>query len=76
MYNQQVKWLIKKSYQWLEKASLKDSTEALVMAVQVQPLRTRSAETGVYHKDAPETVHHIVAGFKMQAGKTYTERHN
>ena len=27
-------------------------------------------------KDAPETVQHIVAGCKMQAGSAYMERHN
>ena len=77
---------IRKSYQWLEKAGLTDSTEALILAAQEQALGTRSIEAGVYHtrqdprcrlcKDASETVQHIVAGCKMQAGTAYTERHN
>lgn len=37
---------IKKSYQWLEKAILKDSTE--------QVLRTRSIEAGVTHTAGPK----------------------
>ncbi|KAF7670308.1 hypothetical protein LDENG_00271880, partial [Lucifuga dentata] len=69
---------------WLEKAGLKDSTEALIIAAQEQALSTRSIEAGVYHsrqdpqlcKDAPETVQHILAGCKMLAGTAYTERHN
>ncbi len=40
---------IKKSYQWLEKAELKDSTEALIMLVKEEALSTRSIEAGVYH---------------------------
>lgn len=36
-----------KSYQWLNKARMKDSTEALIMAEQEQALSTR--EAGVYH---------------------------
>ncbi|CAK6977960.1 zinc-binding domain-containing protein%2C partial [Scomber scombrus] len=74
---------INKSSQWLEKAGLRDSTEALIMAAQEQALSTRSIEAGVYHsrqdprcrlcKDAPETVQHIVAGCKMQSGTVYKE---
>ena len=77
---------IRKSYQWLEKAGLTDSTEALILAAQEQALGTRSIEAGVYHtrqdprcrlcKEASETVQHIVAGCKMQAETAYTERHN
>ena len=88
MYHQQIAEVadIRKSYQWLEKAGLADSTEALILAAQEQALGTRSIEAGVYHtrqdprcrlcKDASETVQHIVAGCKMQAGTAYTERHN
>ena len=88
MYHRQIEEVadIKKSYQWLEKAGLKDSTEALIMAAQEQALSTRSIEVGIYHtrqdprcrlcKDAPETVQHIIAGCKMQAGTAYMERHN
>ncbi len=88
VYHRQIEEVadIKKSYQWLEKAGLKDSTEALIMAAQEQALSTRSIEAGVYHtrqdprcrlcKDAPETVQHITAGCKMQAGSAYMERHN
>ena len=77
---------MKKSFQWLEKASLEDSTEALVMATQVRALRTRSTETGVFHirkdpmsslcQDAPETVQHMAAEHKLLAGTTFTERQN
>ncbi len=38
-----------KSYQWLERAGLKDSTEALLITAQEQTLSTRSIEAGVYH---------------------------
>ncbi|CAK6954711.1 zinc-binding domain-containing protein%2C partial [Scomber scombrus] len=77
---------IKKSYQWLEKTGLKDSTEELIVAAQEQALSTRSIKAGVYHtrqdprcrlhKDAPQTVQHIIAGCKMQAGTAYIEHHN
>lgn len=88
MYHRQIEEVadIEKTYQWLEKAGLKDSTEALIMAAQEQALNTRSIEAGVYHtrqdprcrlcKEAPETVQHITAGCKMLAGKAYLERHN
>ena len=88
MYHRQIEEVadIQKSYQWLDKAGLKDSTEALIMAAQEQALSTRSIEAGVYHtrqdprcrlcKDAPETIQHITAGCKMLAGKAYMERHN
>ena len=62
---------IEKSYQWLEKAGLKDSKETLKMAAQEQALSTRAIEAGVYDirydprcwlcKEASEAVHHIVA---------------
>ncbi|KAK7930440.1 hypothetical protein WMY93_006835 [Mugilogobius chulae] len=77
---------LKKSYQWLERAGLKDSTEALILAAQEQALSTRAIEAQIYHtrqdprcrlcKEAPETVQHITAGCKMLAGKAYMERHN
>ena len=88
MYHQQIEEVadIVKTYQWLEKAALKDSTEALIMAAQEQALNTRSIEARIYHsrqdprcrlcKDAPETIQHITAGCKMLAGKAYMERHN
>ena len=75
-----------KSYQWLERAGLKDSIEALIIAAQEQALSTRSIEAGIYHtrqdlrcrrcREASKTVQHIVAGCKMQTGTAYTERHN
>ncbi|CAJ0940348.1 unnamed protein product [Ranitomeya imitator] len=72
-----------KSYQWLEKTGLRDSTEALIIAAQEQALSTRSIEAGIYHtrqdprcKLCSETIQHIVAGCKMQAGTAYTKRHN
>ena len=40
---------IRKTYQWLEKDGLKDSTETLIMAAEEQALNTRSMEAGVYH---------------------------
>ncbi|XP_078022977.1 uncharacterized protein LOC144462717 [Epinephelus lanceolatus] len=77
---------IKKTYQWLKNAGLTDSAEALIITAQEQALSTRAIEARVYHsrsdqrcrlcKDAPETVQHIVAGCKMQAGSAYMERHN
>ncbi|KAM6449746.1 uncharacterized protein PHA67_017094 [Liasis olivaceus] len=77
---------IRKSYQWLERAGLKDSTEALIIATQKQAPSTRSIEVGVYHsrqgprcrlcREASETVQHIMAGCKMQARTAYTEWHN
>ncbi|XP_054913489.1 uncharacterized protein LOC129377515 [Poeciliopsis prolifica] len=88
MYHQQITQVadISKSYQWLEKAGLKDSTEALILAAQEQALNTRAIEAQIYHtrqdprcrlcKEAPETVQHITAGCKILAGKAYMERHN
>uniref|UniRef100_A0A3B3HDB2 HAT C-terminal dimerisation domain-containing protein n=1 Tax=Oryzias latipes TaxID=8090 RepID=A0A3B3HDB2_ORYLA len=77
---------INKSYQWLERAGLQDSTEALILAAQEQALSTRAIEAQIYHtrqdprcrlcKEAPETIQHITAGCKMLAGKAYMERHN
>ena len=77
---------IKKSYQWLDRAGLKDSTEALIMAAQEQALSTRAIEAQIYHtrqdprcrlcKEANETIQHITAGCKMLAGKAYMECHN
>ncbi|XP_051911362.1 uncharacterized protein LOC127593748 [Hippocampus zosterae] len=77
---------LKKSYQWLERASLRDSTEALILAAQEQALSTRAIDAQIYHtrqdpmcrlcKEAPETIQHITAGCKMLAGKAYMERHN
>ncbi|KAK1803953.1 hypothetical protein P4O66_003890 [Electrophorus voltai] len=59
---------MEKSYRWLEKAGLKDGTEALIMAAQEQALNARSVEAGIHHtrrdprrrlcKDAPETMQH------------------
>lgn len=85
MYHQQVQKLayIKKSYQWPEKAGLKDTTEAQMMAAQEQALSTKSTETRIYHsrqdprcrlyKDAPEIVQHTIAKCMTQAGTAYTE---
>ncbi|KAL4005205.1 hypothetical protein ACER0C_004918 [Sarotherodon galilaeus] len=51
MYHRQIAEVadIQKSYQILDKAGLKDSTEALILAVQEQALCTRSIEAAVYH---------------------------
>ena len=74
MYHRQMKEVsdMEKTYQWMEKAGLKDSTEALLMAAQEQALNTRAIEAGVYHtrpdprcrrcREEPETVQHITAG--------------
>ena len=40
---------IKKTYQWMDMASLKDSMEALIKSPQDQVLNTRSIEAGVSH---------------------------
>ena len=40
---------IEGTYQWLEKAGLTDSTEAVIMAAEQQALNTRLREPGVYH---------------------------
>ncbi|TWW67367.1 hypothetical protein D4764_02G0004080 [Takifugu flavidus] len=86
MYRRQIEKVadIKKTYQWLEKAGLKDGTEALLM--EEQTLNTRAIEAGVYHTRqdprcrlcgvAPETAPHITAGCKMLAGKADIEWHN
>lgn len=51
MYHRQIEEvsIIKKSNQWLDKAVLKDSTEAQIMAAQEQAASTRSIEAMVYH---------------------------
>ncbi|TWW77408.1 Cytoplasmic dynein 2 heavy chain 1 [Takifugu flavidus] len=51
MYHRQIEEVadIEKTYQWLTKAGLKDSTEALIMAAQEQALSTRAIEARVYH---------------------------
>uniref|UniRef100_A0A672JIY3 Myeloid-specific peroxidase n=1 Tax=Salarias fasciatus TaxID=181472 RepID=A0A672JIY3_SALFA len=51
MYHQQIEEVADfgKIYQWLEKAGLRDSTGALIMAAQEQVLNTRSIEAGIYH---------------------------
>ncbi|XP_068176488.1 uncharacterized protein [Antennarius striatus] len=88
MYYRQIEEVagIKKTYQWLNKAGLTDSTEALIMAAQEQALSTRAIEANIYHsrsdprcrlcKEAPESVQHVVAGCKMLASSAYMERHN
>lgn len=81
MYHSQIEEVadIEKSYQWLGRAGLKGSTEALTMAVQEQALSIRSVEAGIYQirddsrcrlcKDASETIQHITVGCKIQAGR-------
>ena len=69
---------IEKTNQGLEKAGLRDSTEALIMTAQEQAFTTRLIDAGLYYtrqdtrcrlcKDAPETMRHIAAGCKMKAG--------
>ncbi|TWW65015.1 hypothetical protein D4764_22G0006620 [Takifugu flavidus] len=67
IYHRQIEKVadIEKTYQWLTKAGLKDSIEALLMAAQEQALSTREIEARVYDTrqdprcrlcgDAPET---------------------
>ncbi|TWW61002.1 hypothetical protein D4764_05G0010920 [Takifugu flavidus] len=57
MYHRQIEEVadIEKTYQWLTKAGLKDSTEALLMAVQEQALSTRAIEARVYHTRQEKT---------------------
>jgi len=50
-------------------------------AAQEKALSTRSIETVVYHtgrdpKEASETVQHIMAGCRIEAGTAYVERLN
>ena len=51
MYHHQIEEVaeIRTTYQWLEKAGLKASTDALIMAAKKQAINTRSIEAGVYH---------------------------
>lgn len=39
----------RKSYQWLDKSGLKNSTEVLIMAAKEQALSTRTIEAQIYH---------------------------
>lgn len=60
-----------KSYQWQERAELKDITEDLIIAAEEQVLSTRAAEAEVYYsrqnprgrlrREASETVQYMVA---------------
>ncbi|KAF7642861.1 hypothetical protein LDENG_00249410 [Lucifuga dentata] len=54
-YHRQIEGVtdITKSYQCLEKAGLKDSTEALIMAALEQALSTRSIEAGLPQQTGP-----------------------
>lgn len=77
---------LSKTYQWLEKADLKDNTEALILAAQEQALKTRAIEAKIYKtrqdpkcrlcNEQDETIQHIISGCKQLAGTAYTERHN
>lgn len=83
MYHRQIEETagIKKSHQWLEKNTLEDCTEALIMAAQEEALSIRSIELGLYHsqqdqsyrlpKGAPETIWHIATWGKVQAGNEH-----
>lgn len=73
-------------YQWLERAGLKDSTEALILVVQEQGLNIRGIEAQIYFtrqdprirlcNEAPETSKHLTAGCKIVSEKKYMECHN
>ncbi|CAJ1059649.1 uncharacterized protein LOC127604228 [Xyrichtys novacula] len=88
MYHRQIAEVadMSKSYQWLERAGLKDSTEALIMGAQEQALSARAIKAQLYHtrqdprcklcKEGPETVQHLTAGCKTLAGKAYMECYN
>ena len=77
---------LERSYQWLVKVNLKDSTEALITAAQEQALSTRAVEARIYHtrqdprcrmcKGPDETITHLISGCAKLAGTSYTERHN
>ena len=87
-YHQQISKVadLSKTYQWLEKADLKDNTEALILAAQEQALKTRAIEAKIYKtrqdpkcrlcNEQDETIQHIISGCKQLAGTAYTERHN
>ena len=51
MYHRQIEEVadMEKTYQWLEKAGLKDSTEALLLVEEDRALRTGPVEAVVYH---------------------------
>lgn len=73
------------SYQWQERAKLKDSTEALNMAAQEQA-HTKPKRVRAYHarwdprcrlgKNVLEIVQDIVAGCKIQTRKMYMKLQN
>jgi len=88
MYHRQIEEVadIEKSHQWPEKAGLRDSTEALIMAAQEQALSIRARMAGVYNtrqdfrcrmcKEASETLQRIIVGCTTHARTAYMERHN
>ena len=63
---------IEKSYQQLGKAGLKDSADCLRPKV----CHTRQDPRCRLCNCAPETLQHITADCKIQAGRAYMERHN
>lgn len=70
------KWLISRN----PTSGLMVSTEALIVAPQKQALSVTSSTPASHScrlcKSPPETANHIVAGYKMQAGTMYIERHS
>ena len=73
---------MRKIYQWLEKTSLKDSSEAPIIPAQIQALNTGLIEAEAYHtrqepscrlcKEARETVQHRTAGCEREEGQTWS----
>ena len=75
-----------RTYQWLNKCSIKANTKGSDMASQEQALNTRTLARETYHtvqdpkcrlrKQLAETVADITSGCSKLAGSEYAERHN
>ena len=74
------------SWRWLRDGELKKETEGLIMAAQIQSLRTNVVKAKIDKstsdvtcrvcKQSEETVDHIVSGFSKFAQKEYKRRHD
>ena len=75
-----------RTYQWLNKSSIRANTEALIITSQEQALNTRTVTQKIYHtvqdsrcrlcKQHVKTVALVSSGCSKLAGFKYTERHN